>query len=503
MIATALCVAQLVATVVVEGQGPVRFGLPVEARVLERGLRVDGARGASLQWSLLAPDAPCIGERIWIEVVLTGASGSTRLLLGGVRAADPGQGPLCRFAVERTGDDAAELTRSVWTWADGTVDRRERRLLLAPEPTSSEPREAGEVLRTESAGLASRRARVDVPASVWREQGVLPRADGSGRALREELLATVPRLPRAPGSRGRGDYLRGKEPVVVTNQEFDTTLAFVRLALATGDQDLLERARECAWHLVDVDLDRRSGLPFRHGRDHRDALPELGHVWTSGALLVAATCADRDLLLEVLTIVQSLAARVRAREPRRGTEDRLRDDAWPLFELESSLRYVDHAPVRAACDALAEEIVRRFDPAMRTFRYGEGATRSGEVVRDRLWLTAGILLPALRLHLERRPSRGLADVLDRVESAALEILLDGRDGLALSVMRSARGSFDPVRVEGAAEAVLLLDGLSDPARRRVLARTGLRRALDGVLDQEQDDLATRFSIVGRCAWVIR
>ncbi|MCC6784144.1 MAG: hypothetical protein IT457_14980 [Planctomycetes bacterium] len=503
MIAVLLSLAQVVASFAVEAEGPVRFGIPVDVRVLERGLRLDAGRAAQLQWSPLATEAPAIGEHVWIELVVSGLSGRARVLLGGAPPSAPAGGPVCRIVTEQQRETAAELRRTTWSYADGSVDTRERRVLLEADDGAGERRLAGEAIRRESEALAERRLRVRFEASFWRERGVLPRADGSGRELREALREAVPRLPRAPGARGRGDYLRGPQGETVTNQEFDTTLAFARLALADDDPALLARARECAWHLVDVDLDRRSGLPHRHGAEHREAAPELGHVWTSGALLVAMLCADRELLDELLGVVRALAARVRAREPRRGPADRLRDEAWPLFELESSLRLVDSAPVRAACDGLVASIVARYDPVLRSFRYGEGETRGGELVRDRIWVTAGILLPALRLHAARRPSRELEAILDEVGRAVLETQLDGRSGIALQVMRSARGPFDAVRVDGAAEAVLLLDGLEPRDRGRVLARTGLRRALDGVLSLEHDDLATRFSIVGRCEWVMR
>lgn len=503
MIAVLLSLAQVVASFAVEAHGPVRFGIPVDVRVLERGLRLDAGRAAQLQWSPLVTDAPAIGEQLWIEVVVSGVSGRARLLLGGAPPSAQDAGPVCRVTTEQPHETAAELRRTTWSYADGSVDTRERRVLLEVDETASERRFAGEAIRRESEALIERRLRVRFEASFWRERGVLPRADGSGRELREALREAVARLPRAPGERGRGDYLRGPQGETVTNQEFDTTLAFARLALADDDPALLRRARECAWHLVDVDLDRRSGLPHRHGAEHREAAPELGHVWTSGALLVAMLCADGELRDEVLGIVRSLAARVRAREPRSGPADRMRDEAWPLFELESALRVVDAAPVRAACDGLVASIVARWDPGLRSFRYGEGETRGGELVRDRVWVTAGILLPALRLHVARRPSREIDAILDAVGRAILELQLDGRSGIALQVMRSARGPFDAARVAGAAEAVLLLDGLLPKDRGRVLARAGLRRALDDVLSHEHDDLATRFSIIGRCEWVMR
>lgn len=492
--------AQLVCAFDVDGDGPVRFGLPVPQGVLERGLRLRGDRGARMQWSPLFGSPPASGDRLWIEVAVIGQHGRARLELGGDGPSDPARGSVVQVfdeAVDRQGEEVLSHSRRVWRWADGSEDRRERRILAEAD----EEREAGEAITTESDGLAARRARVRIQASFWRDAGVLPPADGSGRFLRDELLGALPYLRRAPGARGKGDFVRGEDGATVTNGEFDTALAFARLAMCTGRSDLLEQARACAWHLCDVDLDRRSGLPFRHGGDHRSAGPETGHVWVHGALLVASLYADRDLLAEVLSIATSLAQRARATEHREGIADRLRDEAWPLCELEASLRFVDSEPIRDAADHLAAVIEARFDPVLGCFRYGEGETRAGKVYRDRLWLSAGILIPALRAHAAR--VGGPSTTADATEAAMLPLLLSGREGVAIQVWRVGKDSFDPTQVTGVAEPVLLLDGLSVAARRRVLSRSNVRAAWKDVLDPRHDDLVTRFTMLARCSWVMR
>lgn len=498
LLAAALC-AQVVVSFEVDGEGPVRFGFPVPVEAVERGLRLDGSPDARMQWSLLQPAPGRDGGRVWVETALVGQRGRGRLRIGGDGPVPRGGGDV--VTVERSVDrtDAREERSVVWRWTDGTVDRMSRSILLEDEGD----REAGEAITVLGDELLARRTRVRIAASSWRTAGVLPRADGSGTAWRRALRDALPHLPPAPGTRGRGDYVRGEDGEVVTNLEFDTTLGLARLALCEGDVGLLETAWRSCRHLLDVDLDRRSGLPFRHAGDHRRAPPETGHVWTSGCLLVACTFADRDAILEVLTIGRSLAASVRARTPPRGAADRMRDEAWPLFELEQLLRFADLPPLRAGADAAARAMLKRWDPALGCLRYGEGETRSAEVYRDRIWLTAGIALPALRLHQERTGNRHVAEVVDAVDRRVAAVLLDGGRGVPVQVAVGAHGPFDAVRAFGAAEGYLLLDGLGAGLRARALRRSGVRAGLEGALDREHDDLATRFSIVARCAWIYR
>jgi hypothetical protein len=500
MLGMVLCGVQAAIGIEIEGRELVRFGVPVDPLVLERGLRFEGDREAVMEWSLLVEVPPTRGDVIWIEVVIAGHDGPGKLLLGGDGPSLPSQRRLCREATESSEGE----TSTRWSMADGVVLERTRRRLSHDEGEFR----AGDVVRHESLGLAERTTRVRIAHEHWVRMGILPRRDGSGARLRNALLDVLPHLPRAHGPRGRGDFLRRRasesgEEATVTNHEFDTTLTFARIGLMMGDRELLRTARDCAWHLCDIDLDSRSGLPCRHGRDHRSATPETGHVWLHGSLLTALVFADRELIREVLGVATALAARVRATERAQGPFDRLRDEAWPLLELETVLRFAHLAPIATACDELAARIDTRFDPTLRTWRYGEGETRRREVYKDRIWQTLGILVPALAAHASRTgrfdPSRRTAPLL--ADYAALA--LDGGDCVPLTVMRAGEDLFGEAGADDAAEIALLLDALTPSLRARLIRRGAFRRALDRLLDREAGDLATRASIVGRCDFVLR
>jgi hypothetical protein len=495
---TLTCCAQALLSFSVEGRGPVRFGCPVPTAALERGLALRGAGPARMQWSILQT-SPGRDERIWIEVAVLGLEGRARLVLGGDPPVDPAAGPVLRRSAAVRAEPERHVTTETLAWADGSEDRIVRTRLLA----DADGREAGEALFEDGGAVLGRRARVRVAAAEWRRLGLLPPADGSGRDLRLALREAAERLPPAPGPRGRGDFVRGVDGATITNLEFDTTLGLLRLALAEEDAALLGRAWDAARHLVDVDLDPRSGLPFRHGRDHRSAPPEPGHVWIEGLLGVGCVFADRDLIDSALGIGRALAGRARGRPRPEGPFDRLRDDAWPLSELEGLLAFADLPPLREAADVLAAELLSRWDPAFGCFAYGEAETSNPGVRRDRLWVSLGIAVPALTRHAARTGDARVGPIVAAVRATAMAALLDGRSGVPLQLALGQDGPFDAVRRDEAAEAFLLLDGLDDGQRRRALGRSAVRRALDGALDPRHDDLATRFSIVARSRWVMR
>jgi hypothetical protein len=287
---------------------------------------------------------------------------------------------------------------------------------------------------------------------------------------------------------------------VVTNLEFDTALGLVRLGLVTGEKVLLRRAVAAARHLVDRDLDARSGLPFRHGPDHRVNPPEPGHAWLTGLLLVGCVTADDELIAAAGSIASGLA-----RYPARGQgeDDRARDLGWPLLELETWLRFRpdDQACSRAA-DRLAQQLCGRWDARAQVLRFGEGERRRGAYL-ERAWLTGGILLPALRAHLARRPEPDLARIVARLEHRLATLVCQGRPGVPVRYWL-ADGALDTqIRLRGVPEAFLVLEGLPPPALDRALRRSGVRKALDGVLRENDPDLATTWSKVARCAWVLR
>jgi hypothetical protein len=481
----------------VDTECPVRFGWKVPAAALTRGLSLRGDPSARMQWRLLQESPGVSDDGLWIVVELCGHDGPARLLLGGDPPVAPGQeGPVCqRTILLQDGEDGRERTE-IDRWLDGTEDQR----VLRTVGTDAR----GSVQSFEDRGsVLARRLPVRIAASEWRRIGVLPRADGVGRAHRRELLALVPRLPQAPGGLGMGDFTRGRQGETVTNLEFDTTLGFLRLALCEEDDACLQRALAAARHIVDVDLDAQSGLPFRHGPDHRVARPEPGHVWVTGLAMTGAVFGERELFDAGLGIAQALAGRVLGPEPREGRFDRMRDEAWPLHELEQILRLVDHPSLRRSADAVAARLLARFDPAFRCVRYGEGETRAGEVYRDRLWLSLGLAVPALALHAQRTRNPDADEAVASMRRLGIELLEAGRPGLPLGVLLEDGAALSATRSRGVAEGYLLLEGLSPHALRAVLGRRSVRSALDGALDPRHEDIATRFSIAARCEWVAR
>lgn len=488
----------------VVGEGPVRIGAPLPAEAVARGLRLEASPGARLQWSLLQREPTPTSRHLWVELAMLGAHGRFRVLGGGAGPASDGAGAVCVLHVDEQRDAFGEHRERTWTWADGSVDRLSRTRWLALPPGHGGELAVGEAETHVSADWSERCLRVETSPRLWRGAGVLPPESGLGRALREDLLAVVPLLRGAPGPRGHGDYLRGDgQRPVCTNLEYDTTLGLMRLALAESDRDCAQRALAAARHLVDSDLELRSGLPYRHGAGHRVARPELGHCWLRGLLLVGCVFADHDLIEQALSIGRALAAHCRARERAGdGADDRARDVAWPLFELEALLRFSDEPGLREAADRLAAELCDRFDPQRAVFRFGEGEMAGG-CYRERAWLTGGIVLPALDLHVERTGDDRARDCARRAETRLLALLRSGRGGVPIAYLDAGRGPFAEVRVVARAEAHLLLDGLGLGELRRCLERGAVRGALSGALAREHDDLATRFSMIARCEWVLR
>lgn len=481
----------------VAGEGPVRLGLPVPVERLERGLTLRGEPGAALAWRPLGA-MPGVGARgVWVELALVGAQGRVRIGSG----TEPSSGELLLetvCAVAR--DEEVELRRVEHRWPDGSVDRLERRRrLVRDERQDLLPGEAETGL---SAEWLARRTRVRVPPRFWRNAGVLPRGPrGSQVDWVERLGRRLVALPEAPGARGRGDYLRG-DPLegdrVVTNLEFDTILGLARLALATGEERIWRRAWTSARHLVDRDLDWRSGLPFRHGMGHRTVRPEPGHVWLRGLLLVGCLYADDDLIEAARSIARSLARHALERPRPRRRFDRLRDEAWPLWELEHYLRFEALPPIVEAADELAERMIARWDPELELLRYGEGDCR-GPYHRVRVWLSAGLAAPALRMYADRTGDRRAHEIVASIERRVAALIRAGGPGIPTACVVGPEGSFGVTYKQACGEVFMLLDGLSPAARKRLLPR--VRRFLEGVFDPGCDDLATRWTMVARCDFV--
>ena len=480
---------QVVLAFSVEGEGPVRFGVPVPAEDLRAGLRLDGPHEA-FQWSTLTTGLDAESERVWIEVAVDGRPGRYRLQRGGSAARPNGSGAAVERWARDLKDGAEQARVSTWSWHSGVVDRVRRTLV----PGAA----AGEWSTERSEEVIGRRSRVRIPPDFWRDARVLPARTGAGTEMRSRLLDALPELPRCEGH--PGDYVRGRPDDtgarVKTNLEFDTTLGFLRLALVCDREDLLRRALESATYLCDRNVDVRSGLPFRHGRGHRSARPEFGHCWWTGALSTALTFADRDLRDHALEIGRAVARGVQAMEP----AERLRDVAWPLLELERHLTMQHEPLIEQACDRLARDVLDRWDEAFDVVRFAEGEVAES-VYRDRCWQTCGILLPGLRAWSRRTRSPEGRRVADRIERRVSALMRNGKRGVPIQFAVGTRGVFGVSRRENAPIASLLLDGMSSSTRKKLLARRSIRSAIEGGIRLGSDDLATDFSIVARCSWV--
>jgi hypothetical protein len=387
--------------------------------------------------------------------------------------------------------------RIVWRFADGTEDAIERRCFLRTAEYEGERFAAGETLTRCSEGVAGRFSRAGVPARAWRVAGLLEGRGDAGRRIRQRLLEAVPALVEGRGLRDAGDYRRSG--AVWTNLEFDTTLGLARLGLCEGQGDLLERAWRAAIHVADRDLDPRTGLCFQHGKEHRTAAPDPGHTWLQGVLLVGCLAADEDLIATAGRIARGIAMHP---VDKKGRDDRVRDTAWPLQEMEAWLRFAPDERVEQACDRLVARLLRRLDLRQGVLRFGEGIGRRG-VYEDPLWVTAGCLLPGLRSHLRRTGDPRVRALIDTLEQRILELVRAGLPGLPLRYRVAGGRVFGVVRVTASASGFLLLEGLSEPGRRRCLERSLVRDALGELPRSDDPDLATTWSMVARCAWIHR
>lgn len=472
------------------GDGPVRFGAPVPVRALTAGL---GLRGeGQLQWRAL-PLRPRDG-RCWIEIMVAGARGRVQIHLGGQGQDDAGIGAAAVVVAAAEGDGV----RSEWRWRDGTMDWRQRTLFAVDTVVGDEVFTAGEAWTEESPGLVGRAlGALSLPRRVWEDVGLLPRDEALCAPLRAHLQTAAHALVELPGRRGAGDHARSDG--VVTNLEFDTTLALLRLALALRDEDLWLRARRAALHLVDRDLDQRSGLPFAHGAGHRDGGPEPGHAWLQGLVWVGAIAAEPHLLVAARQIAGGLAAHPPAGE---GAAERARDYAWPLLELEAWLLVAEDPVAERAADHLALAIARRFDAATRTFRFGEGEVR-GPGYFERGWLTGGIVVPALQAHLHRCPSPALQAMVDASIQMLLQRIGQGRDGLPTHWRVLPTSVFAEHRAEHDPKAFLLLEALPRRELQRLVRKPHVQKALLGTPALDDPDLPTSLAMAARCTWVYR
>lgn len=484
-------VLQVLLSLPVEG-APVRLGVPLPASALSGGLRVAGA--GAVQWRRL-PIGGADADPVWVEIAVVGARGSASIVAGGVPADDDRGGAAYVLETETVQSAHGSDRRTTWRWVDGTTDERRRRVFRVATQSGGEVFAPDEAHTVDSPGLARRAPLWRMPHRVFAAAGLLPPAGGLGTEIRKQLARALPHLRELPGSRGAGDF--GRSGGIVTNLEFDTTLGLLRCAVGFGDPEVLALATRCARHLVDRDIDPRSGLPFPHGIEHRTGTPEAGHAWLQGLLWVGLWTADDDLIGAARSIGRALAA-----YPPRGEHrnERARDYAWPLLEMEALLAFEPDPVVAAAANRLAVAIAARYDAAAHTFRFGEGEVDPG-VYLERAWVTAGIVVPALRAHLRRRPDRDLSARVDDVQRAIAQRLDTAVVGLATHWRTAGGAVFAEHRAREEPEALLLFDGLTARDLRKVMQRQAVRDAMAETLRADDPDLATSFSIAARARWV--
>lgn len=493
----ALCALQTLLCFHVSTPEPVRFGVPLPHKGVARGLRLEDLEGARLQWRLLQERPDPVHGTVWVELLVAGGSGSGRICAGGP---GPGAGPdaLCRVETdEQLTSEGVQLRIERWLHACGRVEQRTHRMFLRASEHEGERFRAGEALLDFDEAWLRRLQSVEVPRIAWERAGLVPPDTGLGAMHRVHLAAATEALVELPGRRGAGDYSRSGG--IVTNLEYDTTLGWLHLHFATGEPAYLAKAWRCARHLLDRDLDRHTGLPHAHGSDHRSARPEPGHTWLRGMLWTGLATGDDQLVDGARTLAHALVAHPPDGE---GEQDRVRDHAWPLGELETWLRFSPDPACERAADQLADAIVHRFDPLLGMLRFGESVVE-GPMPLERAWITGGIVLPALRLHLTRHPRESVARVAQRLERALVDQLLRGEPGLPILWRAGERGPCAVHRAMGDPRGWLMLDGLSLVDLRRVLARPAIRRGLGELPLATDPDLATTFSMLARTRWLWR
>jgi len=496
---------------------PLRVGLRVPRAALVQGLALTG--GGAMQWRPLsfgddpAASAPRRGEHadapgapIWIEVGVCAPRGRVDLRIGGAGPSAAGAGPAFVLRRETYRAAAGRVAVARWEWRDGTVDERVRTTFVADCVCDGESYAAGEALTRQSPDL-DRRAR------WWRDHGrreaarcgLLPAGQRRSASVtgatvgrvRRRLAEIADRLVELPGARGAGDFARSDG--VVTNLEYDTTYALLRCAVATGHRRAFALAQRSARHLRDRDLDRRTGLPFVHGAAHRSGRVESGHAWLRGLLWVGLLTADDAALCAARALGRALAAHLPQGQ---GPSERLRSYAWPLAELEALMQHVEDPVAARAADRLAASIGARFDGRIGTWRFGEGERGQG-VYLERAWLTAGLVVPALRAHLERRPCARLEQQLERGTRRLAREVGSGAKGLPTHYRICSGRAFAHHFELGTTRSTWLLEALSPRAQRRLLARSNVRRALAELVRLDSPDLATEFTLAARCDWVWR
>ena len=477
---------------------PVRFGAPLPAAVVQQGLALQG-KGV-LQWRRLPFGRPGT-DPVWVEIAISGPPGLVRIVPGSLGPTEQGRGPVFVSELHEEVLPHGRLQRRRWCFVDGSVDECTRLEFTAPTQLDGETFAVGEALTTWNGGALERAAVLCRLQRSWlAEVGVLPRVGGGGaatKAVRAHLATLLPLLRELPGRRGAGDY--GRSGGVITNNEYDTPFALLRCAVGLADPLALARARRAAAHTLDRDFDANSGLVFTHGLEHRSGAVEPGHTWLRGVLWTGLLTADDTLIEGALCLARGLVS-----HPPSGTgrNERLRDYASPLLELEAVLALQADPVLALAANRLAASIARRFDPGLRTFRFGEGEVGDG-VYFERAWLTAGLLLPALQAHLARRDDPQLRDHVGAATQALLDRIGRGGQGLPTHWRTTGAQVFAEHREEQTAAAAIELDAFASSDLQRLLRRGSVRSAINAMPSAGDPDLATQFTLLARCDWVWR
>jgi hypothetical protein len=477
---------------------PMRLGLCVSASAIKNGLSLAG-RGV-MQWRRL-PVGGADAKRVWIEVGVVAPRGKVRLVSGGVGPCPSGRGPAYVFTRQERQLDVGMETVERWQWVDGSLDERIRLVFDGRTERMGEVYLGGEGLTRQTGGLSHRaRAWFCDGQMMARRCGLLPmdRFQGNAtRSIQRHLRSCVHQLQEMAGQRGQGDFQRGNDEV--TNLEFDTILALIRCAIGLQDEHAWLMAQRSMRHFLDRDLDRRTGLPFRHGLRHRSVAPDPGHVWLQGLLWVALLTADDAALVTACEVAHALALQSPVAK---GRFERARDYAWPLLEMEALLTFHSTMRLTAAANRHAAAIAGRFDPLANTFRFGEGEL-GGEVYLERAWLTAGLVIPALKAHLRRVQSVKIRASIQAVEDALMKQIGRGSRGMPTH-WRITNGRVHAVHYErAAARGAWLVEPFGLREQRRIFGNSAVRRTMAKTPSLKHADLATEFTKMARCVWVWR
>ncbi|MHC4921386.1 MAG: hypothetical protein ACYTKC_17580 [Planctomycetota bacterium] len=117
--ATAYLLAQVLLTFHPTTAGPLRFGVPLPRKELTRGLRLQSRNGARLQWRRLQAGQDPETNRVWVELSITGAAGTSRILAGGKPAVTLDAGPVVQRSLVRKRTENCTVWAGRWRWHPG------------------------------------------------------------------------------------------------------------------------------------------------------------------------------------------------------------------------------------------------------------------------------------------------------------------------------------------------------------------------------------------------